>query len=267
MRAAVVAAWLAAAALAAGCRDARATWSPQEPAPRILAERGFSVAADLTSSDGAAPRGPLSSLQLRGNVGTLVHRGRPLEALVAEQIPYGLHRVAMVVAPAGDDLVVVFAYCDQGRLVRLYQESFAGGGFQELINPGVCRFERRPATATVRLRRLLRGPAATVPATVIGDRFALDGGRGHLELDGARWEAQAFHVVDCREGCGGPGWRELHLVAGRDGATALGIGYSFATVAGRIKLDHLLRLDQPALELPSRWYEATWAPAPEELRP
>ena len=109
----------------------------------ILAERRFSVAADLTWSDGAAPRGPLSSLQLRGNVGTLVHRGRPLEALVAEQIPYGLHRVAMVVAPAGDDLVVVFAYCDQGRLVRLYQESFAGGGFQELVNPGECRFERR----------------------------------------------------------------------------------------------------------------------------
>lgn len=237
-------------------------------------EREFPVRAEIAWSTGAGERGPISAIAISGNTGSIIDRGRRIDAVVAHQVVHGLDRLAAIIAPTSGDLVVVWAYCDRGRVTRLYRESLDGSGaFQSAGEGGRCTFSREPVKRRVRLATLrpeAARPSPRVSAIAIdGPRLHLAHGAGTVELAGASWAVRAFHVIDCRSGCGGPGWTEVHALLRRNDKIAFGIFYLLSTVPNHVRLEYPFRLDDGDGEGPDpAGFDATWNVAtPTEIAP
>src|SRR5206468_500407 len=114
-----------AALLLAGCGGAPMTSAPDAGAPPPF--RGpvaFDFTAELQWADGVnLAQGPVAAANFSGNAGTVVYHGETLDAAVYRVIPFGQYTLAAIVATRGDNLIVLYAYCQAGGVNNWYYES------------------------------------------------------------------------------------------------------------------------------------------------
>lgn len=237
------------------------------PAPSFAGTIALPFAVDVDWSDGAQAAGPLSAVSLHGDVGSLTFRGESLPAIAFERIPFGGFTLAMIAATSRSDVVVAYAYClADGTISTWYHEALDEPvTLQQPVNPGACHFSTAMTTPAVAFTPLV-APGMLLhdaSATVQGGPLTVAGGSGAVTFtDGAQpWQVDVYATVDCRTGCGSPGWYELHSLL-RDGPrAAVGIFYLKSDMPASVTFAYGLRLDAPSLLLDAT-LPATWSISP-----
>ena len=110
-------------------------------------------------------------------------------------------------------------YCSTtGRLTRIFGEMTDRDVGLDLEVDGTCTDTGTPATKPIVFQpqiltnvALTCGFTADAPGMPVS--LMLRGGQpGHVSFDGDDATVLPFHTVDCRSGCGSPGWYELHTL-------------------------------------------------------
>ena len=175
------------------------------------------INAETTS----APIGTMVSIT--NNQGTVAFDGRgPSPAFIYSQTPFAAAESTLYAGLAIDDGVWLpfWLYCSSdGRLTALYGEMTDRDRDVDLYVDGTCVSTGAVSTMTIDVpAHTLRNTALTCGFTVdspVGSTPAIDlvgsqPGNASFGVDPVT--VLPFHKVDCRTGCGLPGWYELHTV-------------------------------------------------------
>lgn len=166
-----------------------------------------------------------------------------------------------VVAPATDDLNVIYVYCAGDTLQWVWHESYTAG-LSYAAARGSVQFDGTMINALPALEPLVSAPSTAdcvEGLQIIGTGIDYRDGVGSIVIDGKLHALYPFELVDCSE-CGGTdegGWHEVHAITtGRGSGLVFIILYMFADAPGTIDLIYHVRFD-PFRRGPGGRYEAS----------
>ena len=214
--------------------------------------------------NGARGRAKVGGIHLTDSVGTIDYDGESYPAIGYEHIPWGTYNLDLgaIVATTRDGFLVTYAYCEQGSLINVYNETLTMPPTDESPRPaGTCAFtDGGLAVAAAFVRPdVLEYSALSDVANVDGADLSIHHGMGTVNIDGATFDVRVFTHVDCST-CGGDGWQELHAtITHGESVLAFGIFYLQAAWPGFVALEYGFRFDQPALWPPYETFAASWS--------
>ncbi len=222
----------------------------------------FPFRASLHWADGVmSAQGPVAAANFDGNAGTIVYHGKTLDAAIYRSIPFSPYQLAAVVATEADNLIVLYAYCQNGGVNNWYFESLDEPVTLQLVNTtGTCDLPPTPAAADLTFDVFGAPPPDLLhaaQATVTGADLHIDQGKGGALLDGAQWDVTAFDWVDCST-CGGAGWYEMHSLLRNGPAVAFGIFYLQNDAPSQVLFTYGFRFDVPGEHPSQATFPATW---------
>lgn len=199
------------------------------PCPVVTTDTEIDVPATSTTVtptfeaiNAATTAGPAgTSVSIVGNQGTVAFDGRgPAPAFLYAQIPYEAADTTLYAGLAIDDgaWLPFWLYCSDGRLTKIFGEMTDRDRdvFPEV--DGTCVGTGTLPTMTIEI------PAQTIRKVALTCGFTVESPPGSTSIDlhgsqpgsatflGDPVTVLPFHAVDCRSGCGSPGWYELHTL-------------------------------------------------------
>jgi hypothetical protein len=208
--------------------------------------------------------GQVGALEFADGIGTCEISGVTRRAVIHQVSQWpGLDlTVFHVVAPAADNLHVLYIYSAGDTLRTVWHESYRDGltytaasgsvddtGMTIDVQPALDALSAVPAAAD-----LVRG--LEISGAGIDYRDSV----GSIVIDGKTHALYPFEIVDCST-CGEgdeSGWLEVHAVtSGRGNNLGFAILYLFANAPGEIDLNYHVRFD-PFRRAANARYEATW---------
>lgn len=208
----------------------------------------------------------VGSFSLSHGSGTIELNGKSVRAAVYQRqmFPAQNLRLYQALAIEPDRLWVLWFYCDtmSPALETVYFEATDGTMVQSEPAMGNCQDANMTSMVAAQFPALdLAEPALVDGYTIDGANVKLMGAQpGSVTLGGKTLTVFVFNTVDCRQGCGTPGWTELHsLLWDRDGGrVCFAIFYLSEGDSTHVQLAYSLTLptlDDPAGNaiLPASW--------------
>lgn len=253
--------------LVAGCDGA-------PPCPVVTFDTEINVPATSTTvsptfeainaATTAAPDGTLVSIL--SNQGSVAFDGRgPVPAFIYAQIPYQAAETTLYAGLAIDDgaWLPFWLYCSDGRLNQIFGEMTDRDRdvFEDV--DGTCVGTGTLPTMTIDL------PAQTIRKVALTCGFTVDSPPGSTPIHLLGSEAGSasflgdpvtvlpFHAVDCRSGCGSPGWYELHALILDQVNNTVGFEVFYLDGSGVTAEDGILLPSGNALQA-QPYPDATW---------
>lgn len=230
---------------------------PMEPAPSAIAIPAVSV-----SGHGA---GLIGALEFAGGVGSCEIDGVRRRAVVHEVSSWPDLDLTIfhVVAPAADNLHVLYLYAAGDTLRSVWHESYVDG-LEFAPASGSVEFNGTTVAVRPTLDALEAGPSAAdlvQGLEIDGTGIDYRDGVGSILIDGRPHALYPFEIVDCSD-CGASeqdGWLEVHaMTEGRGNDRGFVILYLFASAPGSIDLFYHVRFD-PFRCGADAHYAASWS--------
>jgi hypothetical protein len=234
------------------------------PVPAVnltLPPTSFPINAVTTS----APAGV--AVTIASNQGTIVFDGRgPLPAFIYERIPFPAADSTLYagLGIADGAWIPFYLYCSSdGRLTQVAGEMTDRDlGLQYAVE-GTCTYDNVAPMAPVVIPAhtlnpvaLTCGVTATAPAP---QELDLSGGvPGTITLAGDSAVVLPFHTIDCRTGCGSPGWYEVHSIVWDQSRSMVAFAVIYLQEAG-VEFDDGLILPSGNLLNGDQFPNATWS--------
>jgi hypothetical protein len=186
---------------------------------------------------------PGMAVSIVDNFGTVAFEGRgPAPAFIYAQIPYPALARTLYAGLGIDDGVWLpfWLYCsDDGHLTR-FDGEMTDRDLDVLEDvQGTCAVSTELLavpldipTHSLRNVALTCGFSVSTPAGVLPTVDLVGSRPGTLDVSGVALTALPFHTVDCREGCGSPGWYEVHAVLWNPTAPSVGFGVFYLDQTG-----------------------------------
>ncbi len=206
-------------------------------------------------------QGPVSAANFAGSVGTIVYHGQTVDAAIYREIPFAPYDLAAIVATTASNVIVLYAYCQNGAINNWYYESLDEPVTVQLVNTGgFCTLTRTPTVADM-VFDVWNGPPTDLQhitnATVTGADVMIDNGTGSATLAGQKYDVTAFDWVDCSSCPGGPWW-ELHSLLRNGPQLSFGIFYLIGSDTAGVSFEYGFRFDVPGNSPPMARLPATW---------
>jgi hypothetical protein len=208
----------------------------------------------------------VGSLSLQHGSGTVELNGKSVRAAVYEKQMFPAQNLRLYQALAVEEtrLWVLWFYCDtmSPALESIYFEATDGTMVQSEPAMGNCQDTNMTSMVAAQFPPLdLVEPTLVDGYTIDGANVKLMGAQpGSVQLGTNSLQVFVFNTVDCRKGCGTPGWTELHsLLWDRAGArVCFAIFYLSEGDTSHVQLAYSLTLptlDDPAgnVLLPATW--------------
>jgi hypothetical protein len=215
------------------------------------------------SIDLSAKGSVVSKVDIRSRYGTVSVGGRDVAALVYEQIPWSNYTLVLYQALAVEahSWTVFWFYCRGKSLFYVYWESTNSSKVNREPMTGSC-LPATTADASVSWPAVSMQAPAPVPGfRAHGDLLEIvSAAPGHAVIEGKSWVLYPYATVDCSNGCGTPGWYELHslLWDGAAGDAAYVIVYFITGQPHTVQIEYgleMLRLGR----VPTTSFQADWA--------
>jgi len=195
------------------CPDVHDEEEIDVPASQVLP----SITTLINAQTNAAPTG--TAVSIVNNQGTVAFQGRgPAQAFIynASHFPTADSELYGGLAIVDGAWLPFWLYCSSdGLLTNIYGEmTDRDSDVFEAISGTCVDTEIFPTTPMALPAHTLRHTALTCCFTVQSTDLELAGSQpGSGYLAGGTATILPFHTVDCRTGCGSPGWFEVHAVA------------------------------------------------------
>jgi hypothetical protein len=207
-----------------------------------------------------------TTVSISSNQGTVSFGGRgPFQAFVYSRTPF----------PAANSIVYTglgvesgtwypfFLYCSaDGRLTRVYGEMTDRDIAVFDYVDGTCTDQDVAFMPPVSLSANTLSPVALTCGFSVhgpGSSIDLEGSQnGSLTFLGTDSIALPFHAVDCRTGCGTPGWYELHTIVWSQARQAVGFEIIYLNDAG-VSTGDGIELPDATMTTVGPFSGATWS--------
>ena len=192
----------------------------------------------INASTTSAPAGVAVSISR--NQGTVVFDERgPLQAFIYERTSFtpAASTLYLGLAVADGAWVPFVLYCSNGLLTTVFGEMTDRDVGLLYDVEGTCSDQNVgfmdpvviPAH-TLRTVAVTCGVSATAPAP---NQLQISGGQpGSMALRADSATVFPFHTVDCRTGCGSPGWYEIHAIVWDQSQASVSFGIFYLSATG-----------------------------------
>ncbi len=216
---------------------------------------------ELRWADGPMAKGPVSAANFSGGVGTIVYHGQTVDAAIYREIPFAPYDLAAIVASTASNIIVLYAYCQNGAVANWYYESLDEPVTVQFVNSGgFCTLMRTPTQADM-IFDVWNGPPNDLQhimnATVTGANVTIDNGVGSATILGKSYDVTAFDWVDCSACTGGPWW-EIHSLLRSGPQVSFGIFYLIGSDTASVDFEYGFRFDVPGNSPGPSKLPATW---------
>jgi hypothetical protein len=229
--------------------------------PHWMGNLGLPFDGELRWADGPMATGPVSAANFSGGVGTIVYHGQTVDAAIYREIPFAPYDLAAIVASTASNIIVLYAYCQNGAVANWYYESLDEPVTVQFVSTGgFCTLMHTPTQAEM-IFDVFNNPPNDLQhimnATVTGTNVMIDQGTGTATISGKNFQVTPFDWVDCSACPGGPWW-EIHSLLRSGPQVSFGIFYLIGGDTANVDFEYGFRFDVPGNSPGPGKIPATW---------